>query len=402
MADYKISGEILFTAANTTKTITIADFYQQYRVISSGALSNTAGQANTVRITGTPTLGTIVLFEYDADITLANSATSKVQFTFDTGIELAIIGDGSGALPAAYSNIKSTIEFKFDGSSWQKTINASHDDTGWIGAAMLASDAVTTAKILAENVTLAKIEDLARGSVITGQTASNRPIALDAKTSGAVLIGDGTDVLSSVVSGDIAIASTGVAAIQAGVIVNADISATAVIAYSKLAALTSTQIIVGSGANVPTAVTVTGDVTISNTGVTAIAAGVIEEADLTSNLTYEVIPLLVSFEAAGGTVPSVGDFKIKIPYPGTVTEIYAYAVKAIANTDAGTIQAKNNAGTNMTAGLVTFAISDARGTAYTVTPSADNTFIAGDILTFTTAKVTAGGLVQLSIKVTRT
>ena len=53
---------------------------------------------------------------------------------------------------------------------------------------------------------------------------------------------------------------------------NTDISATAAIAFAKLAALTSTNILVGSAANVATSVAATGDVTISNTGVTAIGA----------------------------------------------------------------------------------------------------------------------------------
>lgn len=53
-------------------------------------------------------------------------------------------------------------------------------------------------------------------------------------------------------------------------IVNADISAAAAIDFSKLATLSSTNILVGSAGNVATSVTVTGDVTISNTGVTAI------------------------------------------------------------------------------------------------------------------------------------
>jgi len=111
---------------------------------------------------------------------------------------------------------------------------------------------------------------------------------------------------------------------------------------------------------------------------------------------------LVSFEAAGGVVPSVGDFKLTMPFAGTVTSIYAYATKAIAGTDNATIVPKNNAGTTMTSGTVTFTASDARGTAYTTTPSANNTFIAGDVLTFTTAKATAGGYAQLSITFTRT
>ncbi len=56
-------------------------------------------------------------------------------------------------------------------------------------------------------------------------------------------------------------------------IVNADVSTTAAIAYSKLAALTSAHILVGSAGNVATDVAVTGDITIDNAGVTAIGTG---------------------------------------------------------------------------------------------------------------------------------
>ena len=66
-------------------------------------------------------------------------------------------------------------------------------------------------------------------------------------------------------------------------LVNADIAAAAAIAYSKLATLTSGNIVLGSSANVATSTAVTGDVTISNTGVTAIAAGVIVDADINAS-----------------------------------------------------------------------------------------------------------------------
>ena len=65
--------------------------------------------------------------------------------------------------------------------------------------------------------------------------------------------------------------------------VNADIASAAAIAYSKLATLTSANILVGSSANVATSTAVTGDVTISNTGVTAIATGVIVDADINAS-----------------------------------------------------------------------------------------------------------------------
>ena len=70
------------------------------------------------------------------------------------------------------------------------------------------------------------------------------------------------------------------ASVVRGDIINANIKSDAAIAYSKLAALNSAQILVGNGSNVPTAVSVTGDVTISNAGVTAIAAGAVVTADL--------------------------------------------------------------------------------------------------------------------------
>jgi hypothetical protein len=71
--------------------------------------------------------------------------------------------------------------------------------------------------------------------------------------------------------------------VLSGSIVNADINASAAIAFSKLASLSSANILVGNGSNVATSVAVTGDVTISNAGVTAIATGVIVNADISAS-----------------------------------------------------------------------------------------------------------------------
>ena len=68
-----------------------------------------------------------------------------------------------------------------------------------------------------------------------------------------------------------------------GTIVNGDISNTAGIALSKLASGTSGQIIVANSSGVPTWVSETGDITISDTGVTAIASGVIVNADISAS-----------------------------------------------------------------------------------------------------------------------
>jgi len=55
-----------------------------------------------------------------------------------------------------------------------------------------------------------------------------------ATTAGHILIADGTDFINKAVSGDVTITSSGVVAIASGVIINTDINSSAAIAYSKL------------------------------------------------------------------------------------------------------------------------------------------------------------------------
>ena len=73
-----------------------------------------------------------------------------------------------------------------------------------------------------------------------------------------------------------------------GTIVDADINASAAIALSKLATSTAGNIIVYNSSGVPTSVTETGDITISDTGVTAIASGVIVNADISATAAIDL------------------------------------------------------------------------------------------------------------------
>jgi hypothetical protein len=66
-------------------------------------------------------------------------------------------------------------------------------------------------------------------------------------------------------------------------VTNADIASNAAIAYSKLATLTAGNIVLGNASNVATSTAVTGDVTISSSGVTAIAAEVIVNANVNAS-----------------------------------------------------------------------------------------------------------------------
>lgn len=74
-----------------------------------------------------------------------------------------------------------------------------------------------TITVGAGTVTKTMLEDLARGSILVGTTA-NAVAAYSAKTSGQILVGDGTDLLSVAVSGDATLSSAG--AVTIGAVVN--------------------------------------------------------------------------------------------------------------------------------------------------------------------------------------
>ena len=145
----------------------------------------------------------------------------------------------------------------------------------------------STTNDIALGTVIAAIEAVAVGGALTTGSmiigAAGVVAELDVSTDGYILVGNGTTATSVAVSGDVTITNAGVVAIASGVIINADIKSDAAIAYSKLATLASARLIVGSAGGVATAVDVTGDVTISNAGVTAIASDVIINTDVKSD-----------------------------------------------------------------------------------------------------------------------
>lgn len=76
-----------------------------------------------------------------------------------------------------------------------------------------------------------------------------------------------------------------------GSIVNADISPTAAIDFSKLAVLASGNILVGSAGGVATSVAVSGDLTLTSAGVTAIGASKVTNAMLAGSIAYSKLVL---------------------------------------------------------------------------------------------------------------
>lgn len=147
---------------------------------------------------------------------------------------------------------------------------------------------------------------------------------------GDIFVGNSSNVATGVSpSGDVTLTNTGVFGIAAGAIVNADVNAAAAIAFSKLAALPSAEILVGSAGNVPTAVAMTGDIAITNTGVTSIQAGAIVNADINASAAI-AFSKLATLTDGNILVGSAGNVATSVAMTGDV---------AIANTGATTIQA---------------------------------------------------------------
>ena len=95
-------------------------------------------------------------------------------------------------------------------------IGASSLAAGSVGTSEIADLSIVNADVSASaGIVLTKLAALTRGSIISGQTASNVPTALAAKSSGQILVGDGTDLVSVAVSGDVTLASNGTVTIAA-------------------------------------------------------------------------------------------------------------------------------------------------------------------------------------------
>lgn len=84
-----------------------------------------------------------------------------------------------------------------------------------INPVFLAASGIATADIADDAVTLDKLVNITQGSILVGG-ASDAPTELAAETSGQILVGDGTDLKSVAVSGDVTISTTGVVTVGAG------------------------------------------------------------------------------------------------------------------------------------------------------------------------------------------
>jgi hypothetical protein len=195
---------------------------------------------------------------------------------------------------------------------------------------------------------------------------------------------------------------------------NASIASDAAIAFSKLAALDSANILVGNGSNVATKVAVTGDVTISNAGVTAIGSAKVTPTMLAQPLTLGTAPSTTGTSLDFTGIPSWAK-RITVMLNQLSTNGTAHLLLQLG--DSGGIEnsgyvgnsvttdsAGNTAGTTSTSGFVLYRDTEAQAELgiWTVVNVAGNTWIASHTARKGDTNVTSGsGVKELSATLDR-
>ena len=150
--------------------------------------------------------------------------------------------------------------------------------TFYIGAASAGNALFSGTSVAANDTVIINLSQvLTTGEVLRALASVGS--ALNLTVSG--VLNDGPLASTATYIADNAITS---AKIADGAIVNADINASAAIAVSKLAPSSSSgQVLMGGPSGAPTYTTASGDVTIDQSGVTAIGTGVIVNADINAS-----------------------------------------------------------------------------------------------------------------------
>lgn len=177
--------------------------------------------------------GKLVESTYAGAATFTIPLNATEAFTVGDRIDVLLANDGSVTIAGASGvTVYAESDLLTISSKWTKVTLIKRATNSWV---------VTGGGLAVQTV---EIDDLA---VTTGKIADDA------------------------VTGDkIADSSVTSAHIVNGTIVNEDVSASAAIALSKLASGTSAQVIIANSSGVPTYTTLSGDVTVSNTGVTTI------------------------------------------------------------------------------------------------------------------------------------
>lgn len=205
---------------------------------------------NSPALTGTPTAPTA---------TLATNTTQVATTAFVRG-EVAALVASAGSTLDTLNEIATALG---NDPNFATTITTS------IGLKAPTASPTFTGTVTIPTGASITLPTVSSGANYAGATSGSTKLQASDTASGTITLPAVTGTV--ITSGDTGTVTSTM--IADGAIVNADINASAAIALSKLATSTAGNIIVYNSSGVPTAVAKSGDVTISDTGVTAIGAG---------------------------------------------------------------------------------------------------------------------------------
>jgi hypothetical protein len=281
---------------------------------------------------GTPSIYTVVDILWNANVI---PSTSNVVI-FGITIPNSLLASGNFKVQCFYDALSGKGAGGSITNGWVVSIIPDASSSADVDSDRLAASSVTTAKIADNSVELAKMYELATGSVIFGN-ASNRPTALSVADSTIVVGDSSTGLVSVAVSGDATLAKTGA-------------------------------------------------LTIANDAITTakILDANVTPAKLSSSANKGQFAVQLEFDNAA----KIGVIKYQICSTCTIDGIYA-TVNRVPAIDTATIIAKNHGMVAMTGGQIDITTALALGNIISVTPTANNTFTAGEQLTLETSKTTA-------------
>jgi hypothetical protein len=150
-------------------------------------------------------------------------------------------------------------------------------------------------------------------------------------------------------------------------IVNADINSAAAIAHTKLANITAGSVLMGNASNVPTATALSGDVTIDSSGVTAISSGVIVNADVNASAAIAGTKISPDFGSQNTTTTGTSTAASFIPTSSSAPSngVYLPSANNLAISTNGTgqlfIDASGRVGVNKSSLSQTFHVKSSSG-----------------------------------------
>ncbi len=217
-----------------------------------------------------------------------------------------------GGDPMFYTDGNGTVHAEELGAEFIDVAQLRIDGAGIVTIKMSQGSATTYNFNMPDDAGTAGYLLTSQGGVSTPMTWTNPASFIGTTlTSAHIFVGNSSNVATSVaVSGNVTISNTGVTTIGASQVTNAMLAGS--IAFSNLAALSSGNILVGSAGNVATSVAMSGDATIVDSGALSIGAGKVTNTMLAGsiaannvlNVTNASNHVLTGFSASAGTVAS--------------------------------------------------------------------------------------------------